>query len=425
MVEIRPFRAVRYTEKAGSYENLIAQPYDKIDSDMQRKYYEKSLYNYCRLTLPMEENRYEIAKQRIRQWMNEGILKKDNEPAIFVYRQEFELLGKTYTRTGFIAALRLHPYVENKVLPHETTHKGPKIDRLNMLRATQKNLETGFLLYPDPEKITVNLFAEITKTVPLIDVKDSLNVRNLVWKLTDQEKIKLVQEAVIDKQFVIADGHHRYETAIAYRDERRRQEGWTEDSAFNFRMSYMVPVQDEGLIVLPTHRLLKKIELTRDILQELKKFFTVSKINSSAEVLRSFLESHKMEHAFCVYDGKRSYGLLLKDEKAVSQFMNTAWSDEYRSLDVTILREVIFRAIMKTGELKIDEEILYVRWIKDVMEKVRKGEAKLVFLVNPTTPEMVLKIAQNHERMPEKSTDFYPKMVSGFTMMDLSPREKL
>jgi len=425
MVEIRPFRAVRYTEKAGSYENLIAQPYDKIDSDMQRKYHKKSVYNYCRLTLPMEENRYETAKQRIHQWMNEGILKKDKEPAIFVYKQEFELLGKTYTRTGFIAALRLHPYVENKVLPHEITHKGPKIDRLNMLRATQKNLETGFLLYPDPEKITINLFARITKTVPLINVKDSLNIRNLIWKLTDPEKIKLVQEAVIDKQFVIADGHHRYETAIIYRDERRKQEGWTEDSAFNFRMSYMVPMQDEGLIVLPTHRLLKKIELTDDTLQKFKKLFTVSKIDSNAEALRNFLESHKAKHAFCVYDGKGSYGLLLKDEKAVSQFMDAGWSDEYRSLDVTILRDVIFRVIMKTGELKIEEEILYVRWIKNILEKVHKGEAKIAFLVNPATPEMVLKIAQNHERMPEKSTDFYPKMVSGFTMMDLSPGEKL
>ncbi len=425
MVEIRPFRAVRYTEKAGSYENLIAQPYDKIDSDMQRKYYKESVYNYCRLTLPMEENRYEIAKQRIRQWMNEGILKKDKKPAIFVYKQEFELLGQIYTRTGFIAALRLHPYVENKVLPHEITHKGPKIDRLNMLQATQKNLETGFLLYPDPEKITINLFARTTKTDPLIDVKDSLNVRNLIWKLTDPEKIKLVQEAVIDKQFVIADGHHRYETAITYRDERRKQGGWTEDLAFNFRMSYMVPIQDEGLIILATHRLLKKIELTDDTLQKFREFFTVSKIDSNAEALRSFLERHKAKHAFCVYDGKRSYGLLLKNEKVVSQFMDAAWSDEYRSLGVTILRDVIFRAIMKTGELKIDEEMLYVRWIKNTMEKVHKGEAKLAFLINPTTPEMVLKIAQNHERMPEKSTDFYPKMVSGFTMMDLSLGEKL
>jgi len=425
MVEIRPFRAIQYTEKAGDYENLIAQPYDKIDHEMQKEYYKKSEYNYCRLTLPIEENRYEISKQRINQWMNEGILKKDEEPAIFVYRQEFRLFGKVYTRTGFITALRLHPYEENKVLPHEITHKGPKIDRLNMLRATEKNLETGFLLYPDPEKITINLFAKIGKTRPLIDTLDSLGVRNLIWRLTDHEKIKLVQEAVMNEQFVIADGHHRYETAIAYRDERRRQEEWTEDSAFNFRMSYIVPIQNEGLIVLPTHRLLKKINLTDDTLQKLKKIFAVSEIDANPENVRSFLESHNKKHSFCVYDGKKAYGLLLKDEKIVSEFMDVAWSDEYRSLDVTILKNVIFEAIMKTGELKIDEDILYVRWIKNAMEKVDKGEAKLAFLVNSTIPETVLKIARKHERMPEKSTDFYPKMVSGFTMMDLSFGEKL
>jgi uncharacterized protein (DUF1015 family) len=425
MVEIRPFRSIRYTEKAGDYKNLIAQPYDKIDQNMQKEYHKKSEYNYCRLTLPIEENRYEISKQRINRWMNEGILKKDEEPAVFIYRQEFRLFGKTCTRTGFIAALRLHAYMENKVLPHEITHKGPKIDRLNMLRATQKNLETGFLLYPDPEKITISLFAKIAKTQPLIDALDSLGVRNLIWRLTDPKKIKLVQEAVTDKQFVIADGHHRYETAIAYRDERRRQEEWTEDSAFNFRMSYMVPIQDKGLIVLPTHRLLKKINLTDDTYQGLKKFFAVSEIDANPENVRSFLESHKKKHAFCVYDGKKVYSLLLRDEKAVSEFMGVAWSDEYRSLDVTILKNVIFEAIMKTGELKIDEDILYVRWIKNAMEKVDKGEVKLAFLVNSTTPETVLKIARKHERMPEKSTDFYPKMVSGFTMMDLSSGEKL
>ncbi|MCK4481994.1 DUF1015 domain-containing protein, partial [Candidatus Bathyarchaeota archaeon] len=420
MVEIRPFRAIRYTEKAGDHDNLIAQPYDKINQDMQKKYYKKSEYNYCRLTLPMEENRYEMSKQRIRHWISEGILGKDEEPAIFIYRQEFRLFGRTYTRTGFIAALRLHPYEENKVLPHEITHKGPKIDRLNMLQATQMNLETGFLLYPDPEKTTIHVFAKITKMHPSMDVKDSLGVRNLIWRLTDPEKIKLVQETLINKQFVIADGHHRYETAITYRNKRRRQEEWNEDSTFNFRMSYMVPIEDEGLIVLPTHRLLTKIQLTTDILQKFKEFFTVSEIDSNAENLRSFLERNKTKHAFCMYDGKKTYGLLLKDEKTVHHFIEATLSDELRSLDVTILRDIIFKAIIKTDELQIDEDILYIRWIKNALQKVSNGEAKLAFLVNPATPETVLKIARKHERMPEKSTDFYPKMVSGFTMMDLS-----
>lgn len=425
MVEIRPFKAIRYTEKAGDYKNLIAQPYDKIDPEMQSEYFKKSEYNYCRLTLPMEKNRYAIAKQRIHQWMSKGILKKDEEPAIFVYRQEFELFGKTYARTGFIAALRLHPYEENRVLPHEITHKGPKIDRLNMLRATQKNLETGFLLYPDPERRTISLFAEIARTHPLIDVHDSLGVRNIIWRITDREKIKLFREAVIDKQFVIADGHHRYETAIAYRNERRRREEWAENSAFNFRMSYMVPIQDEGLIVLPTHRLLTKIGITNDILRKLESFFAISEVDAAAEKLRNFLQDNKSKHSFVIYDGKKAYGLLLKDKKAISQFMDANRSNEYCSLDVVILRDVVFRGVMKTGDLKIDEDILYVRWIKDAMEKVEKGEAKAAFLVNSTDPGTVLKIAQKHERLPGKSTDFYPKMVSGFSMMDLPPGEKL
>jgi uncharacterized protein (DUF1015 family) len=425
MVEIRPFKAIRYTEKAGDYKNLITQPYDKIDSEMQSEYYKNSEHNYCRLTLPKERNRYAVAKRRINQWMSKGILRKDEEPAIFVYRQEFELFGKTYARTGFIAALRLHPYEENKVLPHEITHKGPKIDRLNMMRATQKNLETGFLLYPDPERRTIRLFGEIAKTRPLIDVLDSFGVRNIVWRITDQEKIGLLREAVIDKQFVIADGHHRYETAIAYRNERRRREEWTENSAFNFRMSYMVPIEDKGLIVLPTHRLLREISITEDTLRKLQAFFAILEVDAEAERIREFLRNNESKHSFVVYDRKKAYGLLLKDKKAISQFMNANLSDEYRSLDVVILRDVIFKGVMKTGDLKIDEDILYVRWIKDAMEKVEKGEAKAAFLVNSTTPATVLRIARKHERLPEKSTDFYPKMVSGFSMMDLLPRERL
>ncbi len=425
MVEIRPFRAIRYAKSAGNPEHLIAQPYDKISQDMQKEYYTKSEHNYCRLTLPIETQRYSVSTQRINQWIEEGILKRDKTPAVFIYQQEFSLLGESHTRTGFIAALRLHPYEENKVLPHETTHRGPKIDRLNMLRATEKNLETLFLLYPDPARKTVNLFAEITETKPLIDTKDSLGTRNLFWRVPEPEKIKRLQETLRNKQLVIADGHHRYETALAYRDERRKQEEWDENSAFNFRMSYMVPIQDAGLIVLPTHRLLTKIGLTDDILQKLTKFFSTAKLDPTPKSLRHYLESHKQEHAFCIYNGKDAFGLLLKDEKVLSKLSRSRCSEDYRALDVVILKEIIFSTIMKTGELKIDEDILYVRWIQTALEKVDNGEALLAFLVNPVAPKTVLDVARRQERMPEKSTDFYPKMVSGFTMMDVSPGEKL
>ena len=252
---------------------------------MQREYYKKSAYNYCRLILPIEENKYEMARQRIQQWMSEGILAKDKEPAVFVSRQEFELSGRTCTRTGLIAALRLYSYGENIVFPHEVTYEEPKADRLNMLRTVQKDLEPVFLIYSDPENRTIDFFEEITKAKPTINVEDSSKVTHTVWRVADPQKLKLVQKAMEDKMLVITDGHHRYESAIAYRDERRRKEKWTEDSVFNFHMCYMVPVQEEGLVVLPTHRLLREFELTNDTLEALKRFFMISEIAPTVEAL--------------------------------------------------------------------------------------------------------------------------------------------
>ena len=425
MVAIRPFRAIRYTRKAGDLKNLITQPYDKIDLALQRKYYRKSAYNYCRLILPMEDNKYEIAQQRIQKWLSEDILSKDEDPAVFVSRQDFKLSGRTYSRTGLIAALRLYTYGENMVFPHEATYMKPKADRLNMLRTAQKDLEPVFLIYSDPEKRTVDFFAEITKTKPTIEIEDSFGVKHTLWRVTDLQKLKLVQNAMDDKMLVITDGHHRYESAIAYRDERRSKEKWTEASVFNFHMCYMVPVQDEGLVVLPTHRLLIDFELTNDMLQTLKRFFTISEVTATVEALEGFLKSHSEEHAFVIYDGLNAYGLLLKDEETVSELVNAVCPKEVCLLDVVILQYVVFKHVMKVGELKMDEDILYAESTRSALEKVDGGQAKLAFLVNPIKPETVWQIAQKLWRLPEKSTDFYPKPVSGLMMMDISPEEKL
>jgi uncharacterized protein (DUF1015 family) len=398
LADIRPFRAIRYTEKAGDLKNLI---------------------------LPLEENKYEVARQRIQQWMSEGVLAKDNEPTVFVSRQEFKLNGETCVRTGLIAALQLYAYIENIVFPHEVTYEEPKADRLNMLRTVQKDLEPVFMIYSESENRTIDFFADVTKTKPVMEVQDSFRVKHTLWKVTDPQKIRVVQEALKDKKLVITDGHHRYESAIAYRDERRRQGNWSADSAFNFHMCYMVPVQDEGVVVLPTHRLLKNFNLTNDHAEALKKFFSVTEINATVKDLENFLASNRDEHAFCVYTREKAYGLLLKHEKRVYEFVEAASSKETKLFDVVILHDVIFKSILKVGEFKMDEDILYVRWTRDAVEKVDKGEASVAFLVNPISPETVWQIAQQHERLPEKSTDFYPKPVSGLMMMDISPEEKL
>jgi uncharacterized protein (DUF1015 family) len=425
LVDIRPFKAIRYTSKAGDPENLITQPYDKIDPQMQKEYYAKSPYNYCRLILPLEENKYQVANERIMQWLEEDIMAKETQPAIFVSRQEFILDGKKYVRTGIIAALKLYNYSENMVFPHEGTYKAPKADRLNMLRTVQKDLEPVFLIYQDQEKKTITFLEETTKTHPITEVTDSLQVKHTVWKVTDPEKIKKLQTVLGAKILVITDGHHRYESAIAYRDEMRSKGNYTEDLAFNYHMSYMVPVQEEGLVVLPTHRLLKEYKLTPELLEAFKFFFEVYDIEPDVEGIETFLRKHVNEHAFCIYDGSKAYGLTLKHDKAVYDFVNANVSQETKIFDVVILRDIVFKFILKTGELSMDENILYVRWTKSAVEKVKRGEASIAFLVNPISAKTVAEIAQQHELLPEKSTDFYPKMVSGLMMMDISASEKL
>jgi uncharacterized protein (DUF1015 family) len=425
LVDIRPFKAIHYTEKAGDPRDLITLPYDKIDSAMQKDYYNRSPYNYCRLILPVEVDKYEIARQRILQWTNERILHKDDQPAIFVFRQEFKLSGRNCVRTGLIGALRLYSYVENMVFPHEVTYPEPKADRLSMLKTVQKDLEPVFLIYSDPEKTTTDFFSNIAKTKPTVEVVDSYGIKHVLWKITDSRKIEFLEKEMQNKKLVITDGHHRYESAIAYRDDKRRKEEWTQESAFNFHMCYVVPIQDEGLVALPTHRLLKRFKLSQEALQRLTQFFNVAEIIPTVEATESYLNDHIQEHAVCIYDGLKAYGLILKEEKKIADAVDAGCPEEVCLLDVVVLRDLIFKHVIKTGEMKMDENILYAESTKSAFEKVKSGEAGLAFLVNPIDPKVVWEIAQKHWRLPEKSTNFYPKPVSGLVMMDISDEEKI
>ncbi len=425
MVDVKPFKAITYTPSAGNTADLIAQPYDKINPEMQKAYYAASPYNYCRLILPVEADKYNVAKQRITQWLSEGVMAKLDAPAVFVSRQEFTLNGDSYARTGLIVALRLYPYSENMVFPHEATYKAPKADRLNMLRTVQKDLEPVFLMYQDPEMATIKFMEETAQTVPFKQVVDEFGVKHAVWKVTDTQKIKELQTILAPKVMVINDGHHRYESAIAYRDEMRSKGNWTPDQAFNFHMCYLVPVQEKGLVVLPTHRLLKNYKLTADILEALRCFFEITEIPPTVDAVNRFLASHMGEHAFGVYDGEKACGLTLRHDKTVYDFINATARKDTKIFDVVILRDLVFKQILKTGELDIDDTISYERWTKDAFAKVSRGEAGLAFLVNPIPAETVAEVAVHHEVLPEKSTDFYPKLVSGLVMMDISEQEKL
>ncbi|MFP4000668.1 MAG: DUF1015 domain-containing protein [Thermoplasmata archaeon] len=425
MVELRSFKGIQYDkEKIEDMDEVITQPYDKISEEMQDKYYENNDYNYCKLILPKEENRYEIAAQRLNEWIGENVLQKEENSGIYVYYQDYEVLGEKYTRKGFVSAVKLHPFEEEIVLPHEETHKGPKIDRLKMLRATEKNLEAGFMLYSDEEETTIDMFDEIAEREPLYEATDELGVHSRVWKIEDEERIERVQEVLKGEQVVIADGHHRYETAVNYRDEmREKNPDYQENEAFNWRMTYMVPVEDPGLNVLPGHRLLLKEKVEDNHIEEMKKYFEVKELSEGEE--DKFLEENDDTSSYELYDEDRILGLRLKSREKVERFMSEEYSEDYKNLDVVVLRDVIFEGIMGLEDLHIDEDISYERWAEDSMEKVNNGEATVAFLVNATKPEEVLNVAKNGERMPQKSTDFYPKINSGFMMMDIQTGETL
>ena len=422
MVEIRPFKALHYNDSliGKDLSKVITQPYDKIDDEMLKEYYDRHEYNFAKLILPMEKNRYEMAAKRLKEWKEKKIISRDKEPAIYIYTQEFELRGKKYTRRGFIAAMRLHPFEERVVLPHEKTHKGPKEDRLNMLRATKTNLEAGFVLYKDDGRVK-EIIDDTIKSAPDFYGIDDYGTITRLYRVSDEEKIKTIQEVLKNEQVVIADGHHRYETAVYFRDEMRSKfPEWKDNNAFNYRMTYMVSLDDPGLIVLPTHRLLTKVKIRHEHWEKIKEYFSVEEIDvNDAE---DFLRRNRDCNAFVIYQDGKAYGLIRN--KDVSQFMNNEWSEAYRSLDAVVLREVIFK-ILGVKDPKIDEDIYYERWIEDSIEKVDKGVAKVAFLLNPTPPEKVLEVARHLERMPQKTTDFYPKVISGFTMMPVDENEFL
>jgi uncharacterized protein (DUF1015 family) len=292
-----------------------------------------------------------------------------------------------------------------------------------MIRSVQKDLEPIFTIYDDPENKTVAFLNETIKTAPVIQVTDQFGVKHAVWSVTDPEKIRQLQVDLKDKPMVIADGHHRYESAAAYRDEMRQKTSWNEDSAFNFHMCLMVPVQVQGLIILPTHRLLTQVQLTSEVLELFKTYFTVTEIAANQETIDNFLAVNIAKHAFVAFDGSKAYGLVLKDEQAIEGLVEA--EAETRFLDVVILRDVIFKHLLRIGELKIDENILYAGSNKEAFDMMKAGKAKLAFLLNPVSPVLVCELAQKHCRLPEKSTNFYPKPVSGLTILDIMPNESL
>ena len=426
MADIRPFRALRYNLQRVAASQVVTQPYDKISPAMQEQYYGASPYNLVRIILGRREdsdntveNVYTRAANFARQWRQDGILQQDAECSIYAYSQSFEApSGKNFERRGFIALGRIEDYSAKVVFRHEQTLAKPKADRLDLLRATRAHYEQLFLLYEDSGEVDALL---ATPNEPTLEVTDEYGVVHRVWQFADENVVNAVRNKMRDKKLVIADGHHRYETALNFRDECREKAGASDPEApYEFVMMTFVNVNDPGLLVLPTHRVVHSLSSFSfdDFKQASSELFEVEEVDAGMDSARAtalLSEKGRSGTAFLVVTPRR--GLVLHSPKPTGSKYLEGLSTQQRSLDVVQLHKCLLEGVLQLSEESIrnQQNLSYVREAAEAMLQVRQGKANLAFLMNPCPVQKVRDIALAGEVMPQKSTDFYPKLLSGLT----------
>jgi len=382
------------------------------------------------------DNRYTRARRYFDTWLTEGVLKRDETPAFYAYSEEFTVpgTGEKMVRRGLIGMVKLVPFDEGTILPHERTLSGPKVDRLNLLRAMEVHLGQIFMLFPDPENRINALLDPWVSQEPDIDVTavGEADVRHTVWVIDDPKTVAAIEEELVPKRnLIIADGHHRYETALNYRDERRAANpNWTEDQAFNYVMSTLVSMSDPGLVILPTHRLIHSYTAMTpaQVLEKIGQYFDVTPVSSKADLdsrMSALYAGRK--HAMGFYDGKGYHLLVLKSLEAMDEAVKEDRAPEWKALDVSILHELILEHIMGLTKDSItrQENLKYLRDPQEGIDAVTAGKANFLFLLNPTRAQEVAECAAKGEKMPQKSTDFYPKLLTGLTLSPIREEDKL
>ena len=426
MADIRPFSALRYNLQRVSASQVVTQPYDKITPAMQERYYGASPYNLVRIILGRREpgdntveNVYTRAAAYGRKWRSEGVLKQDPAPSMYTYSQTFtDPSGKKFERRGFIALGRVEDYADKVVYRHEQTLAKPKADRLDLLRATRAHYEQLFLLYEDSGEIDSLLKSGAE---PTIDVNDEYGVAHRVWQVSDPAVVAAVRSGMSDKKLVIADGHHRYETALNFRNECRAVASKADREApYEFVMMTFVNMNDPGLLVLPTHRVVQSLRnfSVDEFKNTSSEFFEVEEIEAELDAAKAtalLKDRGRSTTALLAITGSRAF-LLHSPKPAAARFLD-GLPPRQRSLDVVQLHKCLLEGVLNLSEESIrnQENLSYLRDASEAVGLVRKGEANVTFLMNPCPVQKVRDVAFAGEVMPQKSTDFYPKLLSGLT----------
>ncbi len=429
MADIQPFRGVLYNTQQVKADEVLTQPYDKITPEMREKYLKLSPHNLVRIELGKEENgdtetnnKYTRARDLYQAWLREGILRRASKPALYYLEQSFAAPDGSgpRTRKALIARVRLHRWDEGIVLPHEHTLSKPKADRIALLRACGSQQGQIFMLYPRPQRTPLTA----PKDAPALTATDDYGVVNKLWEITDVAAIKAAQESLREARFYIADGHHRYETALAFRDECRAAADKPDPNApYEFVMATLVDMSDPGLVVLPTHRTVANLSSfdAPQFRNQLAKSFAVESLPSLEKLLAAMKGG---KHLVGMRDAT-GFALLRPKNLDGLRPLFAKKPPLWHTLDVAILHVGILEALLGIDEVRLREEsnVTYWREPDKAAGLIQAGQAQLAFFLNPTDVQDVKAIADARSRMPQKSTDFYPKLLSGIVINDLRADE--
>ena len=435
MAEIRPFRALRFTPEAGDIRELTCPPYDIIDESQRLGYLKRNPHNIIRLELPRDgEDPYKEAGDVLRQWMQEGILRQDDVPALYVYEIEFDLEGMSdisaaeggrRSVAGLIAQVHLEEFSKGIVLPHEETLSKAKADRFNLMKATHCNFSDIYSLYMDDggESETLDILKLAVREQPVSELTDEAGLVHRLWAITDEGIIAAIQQRFRDTKLYIADGHHRYETAINYRNYLREQ-GVPEGTDADYVMMMLVEMSHPGLVVFPTHRMIRGITGfdPAKLLEGCASYFDIlpgAAVDSLDELLESAYKDHKK--AFGFYTGGDTFTLLTLKDTAVMEDFLPQQSPVSRQLDVNVLHTLILERLLGIDKQNMADQtsLTYTRSLREALDDVDAGAYQCSFILNPTRVEEIRDVAAAGEKMPQKSTYFYPKLITGLTMNKL------
>lgn len=422
MADIKAFKGLRYTEKAGKITQLVCPPYDIISDEQRMEYLITNENNIIRLELPKGENAYKAAGDTLKNWLCNHILAKDDKAGIYVYEMEFSVKKSAAKKVkGFISLVKLEEFSKGIILPHEETLSKAKTDRFNLMSETFCNLSQIYSLYMDEDNSTFSLIEKASNRPADIEVTDGDGVIHRLWCVFDEEILAKVSDKFNDKKLYIADGHHRYETALNFHKHLCEQGISNEYSDSGYVCMMLVNMENDGLVVFPTHRIVRDLTdfNAEQVIEKCKEYFDITlhdNISTAEEKLATLYNEGKK--AFALYTGDKKYYLLVLKDAEVMKKLLPDMSDAYCQLDVSILHSLVLERLFGIDKENManQKNLTYTKILDEAIKAVDDKKANCAFILNPTRVSEIRDVALAGEKMPQKSTYFYPKLITGLVM---------